>query len=213
MDKKENRIILKKVRDYYEKKLSKFGHTPKGVDWNSEESQEIRFEQLTKVIDPKIKFFSIIDYGCGYGAFYKYLSSHFNQFAYTGHDLSTKMTDTGKKLFLNPRIKWINDVSNLKSSDYLIASGIFNVKLDSEDSRWLQYIFDTISKFDRLAIKGFAFNVLTKYSDQEFMKRKLYYADPSLLFDFCKTNCSKYVSIIHDYPLFEFTILVRKQAV
>jgi len=213
MDKKENRIILKKVRDYYEKKLSKFGHTPKGVDWNSEESQEIRFEQLTKVIDPKIQSFSIIDYGCGYGALYEYLASRNNQFSYIGYDLSTKMIDTGKKLFSNPRIKWINDDSNLESSDYLIASGIFNVKLDSENKGWLQYIFDTIRKFDRIAIKGFAFNVLTKYSDREFMKRKLYYADPLLLFDFCKSNCSKYVSIIHDYPLFEFTILVRKQIV
>jgi hypothetical protein len=120
------------------------------------------------------------------------------------------MIDAGKKLFTNAPIEWIKAESELEPSDYLIASGIFNVKLDSRDNEWLEYIYDTIQKFNRLALKGFAFNVLTKYADQEFMKRKLFYADPLILFDFCKTNCSKFVSLVHDYPLFEFTILVRK---
>jgi hypothetical protein len=39
----------------------------------------------------------------------------------------------------------------------------------------------------------------------------LYYADPFMFFDFCKRNISPYVSLLHDYPLFEWTLLVRKQ--
>ena len=48
------------------------GATARGVDWNSETAQELRFSQLIKVIDPE-RPFSLLDYGCGYGALAAYL--------------------------------------------------------------------------------------------------------------------------------------------
>ena len=68
-----------------------------------------------------------------------------------------------------------------------------------------------LDSFDRLSTKGFAFNLLTRYSDSELMRPDLYYADPLFLFDYCKNKYSRLVSIIHDYPLYEFTVLVRKE--
>ena len=58
---------------------------------------------------------------------------------------------------------------------------------------------------------GFAFNCLTSYSDAHKMRDYLYYADPCALFDLCKRRYSRYVALLHDYKLYEFTILVRKQ--
>jgi hypothetical protein len=57
---------------------------------------------------------------------------------------------------------------------------------------------------------GFAFNVLTKYSDVEFMRKELYYADPCFLFDYCKRAFSKNVALLHDYNQYDFTLIVRK---
>jgi len=59
--------------------------------------------------------------------------------------------------------------------------------------------------------RGFSFNMLTKYSDKEYMRDDLYYADPLFILDFCKRNFSKNVSLLHDYGLYEFTILVRME--
>ena len=42
------------------------------------------------------------------------------------------------------------------------------------------------------------------------MRPYLYYADPLFLFDYCKKKYSKSVALLHDYGLYEFTILVRK---
>lgn len=42
------------------------------------------------------------------------------------------------------------------------------------------------------------------------MKEHLYYADPAELFDHCKRNYSRNVALLHDYGLYEFTVLVRK---
>jgi hypothetical protein len=61
-----------------------------------------------------------------------------------------------------------------------------------------------------LATRGLAFNVLTLYSDPEHRRRELHYADPLALFDFCKKELAPRVALLHDYPLYEFTILVRK---
>ena len=62
-----------------------------------------------------------------------------------------------------------------------------------------------------LAGAGFAFNCLTSYSDHDKMRDYLYYADPLAIFDHCKKHYAKDVALLHDYGLYEFTILVRKQ--
>ena len=66
--------FLHEVADYYSAKLAQHGETPHGVDWNGDESQVLRFEQLVKVIDQK-NAFSINDLGCGYGALFDHLAS------------------------------------------------------------------------------------------------------------------------------------------
>ena len=105
----------------------------------------------------------------------------------------------------------IKSNDEIKESDYLIASGIFNVKNEVSESEWLYYILNTIEMMNKKSKKGFAFNVLTKYSDKEYMRDYLYYADPLFLFDYCKRNFSKNVALLHDYGLYEFSILVRKE--
>lgn len=97
-----------------------------------------------------------------------------------------------------------------KKTDYSVASGIFNVRLKSPNGIWKKHILDTLDQMDRFSQKGFSFNCLTKYSDKEKMRPYLYYADPLFLFDFCKRKYSKNVALFHDYGLYEFTILVRK---
>ena len=45
----------------------------------------------------------------------------------------------------------------------------------------------------------------------ERMLADLYYADPCALFDHCKTKYSRNVALLHDYGLYEFTLIVRKE--
>ena len=104
-----------------------------------------------------------------------------------------------------------SDGRSLDAADYTVASGIFNVKQQTGNGAWRDYMLQTLWKIADLSKKGFAFNVLTKYSDLEFRRKDLFYADPLFLFDYCKTKFSKYVSVLHDYPLYEFTILVKKE--
>ena len=208
--------ILADVGNYYTEKVKTFGATPKGVDWNSEESQKLRFEQLLKVIPEKDNF-EILDYGCGYGSLYEFMKDKYESFHYLGYDISQEMIEEARKRYgINPGDNGENirifqrNLFHDVTFDYVIASGIFNVKLDKTDKEWKAYITSTLRKMNKLSDKGFAFNILTQYSDEEFMKDNLYYADPAYWFNFCKNNFSRHVALLHDYPLFEFTILVKK---
>lgn len=203
--------IISDVANYYTQKLQAFGATAKGVDWNSSESQELRFNQLLKLIESNIPEFSILDYGCGYGAMFPFIKNLFdNKFSFVGYDISEKMISQAKKLYNVPKTQWINQLNAQLSVDYIVASGIFNVRLEHQYPEWEAYILDTLKEFSNLSKKGFAFNVLTSFSDKEYKRDDLYYANPTFYFDYCKKHFSKYVALLHDYPLYEFTILVKK---
>ena len=64
--------ILETVARYYAERLRAFGPTPRGVDWNSAESQALRFGRCCRCWKA-MENASIIDYGCGYGALVDYL--------------------------------------------------------------------------------------------------------------------------------------------
>jgi len=200
--------IYKSIDKYYTNKINQYGATPKGVDWNGEKSQFIRFEQVSKII--KQDKFSINDIGCGYGKYSEFLLKNYANFNYNGYDLSTEMIDNAKKLYKQYNFQAINNLKEIRISDYSIASGIFSVKMAHTKEEWLSYIFNTLEEINLKSKKGFSFNMLTKYSDKEYMRDDLYYADPLFFFDYCKCNFSRNVSLIHDYNLYEFTILVRK---
>jgi SAM-dependent methyltransferase len=206
----KNTDILADVADYYTAKLGEYGETPQGVDWNSEESQVLRFEQLNKVIGVSLGF-SLNDLGCGYGALFDYLQSRSRDFTYNGYDISPSMIRAAQNRHAHhPNARFVVAAKPPETADYGIASGIFNVRLGRNDAEWREYLEDTLNGLDRTSRRGFAFNCLTFYSDADKMRDYLYYADPCALFDLCKRRYSRYVALLHDYGLYEFTILVRK---
>lgn len=202
--------ILEKIDKYYSATIREFGQSPRGVDWNGVESQQLRFQQLLKLMEGETDF-SIADVGCGYGALLDILPDRFEKFRYTGLDISVEMikaaTDRyshlGNAAFLNATLPSV-------IVDYCVASGIFNVKSDCSNENWLEYICDALREINGVSLRGFSFNCLTSYSDAEKKRDHLYYADPCVIFNWCKRNCSRNVALLHDYGLFEFTILVRK---
>ena len=107
-------------------------------------------------------------------------------------------------------LQTISDTTEISQADYTIASGIFNIRHATSDEVWLRHMLETITIMNSKSNLGFAFNILSVYSDPEFRKAELYYADPLYLFDFCKRTFSRNVALLHDYGQYDFTIVVRK---
>ncbi|HJU88181.1 MAG TPA: class I SAM-dependent methyltransferase [Gemmatimonadaceae bacterium] len=199
------------VARYYADKINTFGANPRGVDWNSRESQELRFEQLLRLIPAGAADFTVLDYGCGYGALVGSLSRRYDHFRYQGFDLADAMIERARELHAGDRrCRFTTDPGEIEQADYVIASGVLNVKLQHSVEEWTAYFATTLQELARLATRGFAFNALTSYSDRERQRTDLYYADPLVWFDHCKRRYSRFVTLLHDYELYEFTMLVTR---
>ena len=202
--------LLSNVEQYYTAKLAEHGPRAQGVDWSSESSQLLRFEKLLNVCDLSTPF-SLIDYGCGYGALLPFLRERRAAVQYTGLDVSEAMITAARHLHgEGPDVRFLTDESRLGPADFSVASGIFNVKLETSVVDWEDYIFATVGRIAALSTKGFAFNMLTSYSDSDRRRPHLYYANPAYWFDVCKRHHSGFVTLYHDYPLWEFTLVVRR---
>lgn len=202
--------ILADVAGYYADKLARHGETARGVDWNGEQSQELRFRQLAQIVRPGTAF-SLVDIGCGYGAMYDSLKSAYADFAYVGCDIAQEMVDAARQRYAGAaNAEFHVGTRPPRPADYAVASGIFNVRLGQSDAAWQEYMLSMIDALHASSTRGFAFNCLTSYSDEDRKRPDLYYADPCSLFDHCKRTYSRNVALLHDYDLYEFTLLVRK---
>jgi SAM-dependent methyltransferase len=202
--------ILRQVGDYYGDKLAAHGPTAQGADWNSEASQQLRFEQFSRLW-PTTAQFSLNDLGCGYGALHDYLAGRGRVVDYFGLDVSAAMIEEASRRTAGRKnCAFACGSSFPRIADYCVASGIFNVKLRAPDESWQAHVLATLAEMHRASRSGFAFNCLTRYADPHRMRSDLYYADPGALFDHCKRNFARNVALLHDYGLYEFTIVVRK---
>ena len=195
-----------KVIDYYEGRLSQHGPSPAGVDWNSGDSQRRRFVELCRHIEPS---HTVLDVGCGYGAFLEHLEATGWTADYIGFDLSAEMIVAARALHPD-RGQFTTRMPSARSADIVVASGIFNVKFDIDEVEWQSYVDRVILSMFETCRVGMAFNLLTSFSDPDHMKPNLHYGSPARYFDFVATNCSRRVSLLHDYGLYEFTVLVRR---
>lgn len=202
--------LASQAERYYSEKFADHGATARGVDWNSEQSQELRFEQLLKIVDRPADPFSVLDYGCGYGALADFILARGLPATYVGFDLSLPMIDHATAHHQRGA-RFTADESELRPADYAVASGLMNVKQSEPEDAWRDYCFEVIGRLSSLSGRGFAFNMLTSYSDPERKRPDLYYADPLFFFDYCKRHQSRHVALLHDYGLYEFTLLVRKE--
>ena len=170
----------------------------------------MRFQQLLRVCDDPTAPFSLNDYGCGYGALVPYLKQRGLGATYRGFDLSAAMLKHAREAYERPpEVTFAKHEVELKPADYTVASGIFNVRLDVPDGQWREYVLRTLDKLAELSSGAFAFNMLTTYSEPKKMRPDLYYGDPRELFNHCIRRYSRQVALLHDYELWEFTIIVR----
>lgn len=203
--------LLIEIKAFNEAQFLEHGTSPQGVGWNSVEAQLIRFDQVLKVVQRRSdEIVSINDIGCGYGALLDHLLTRGHNFNYRGYDVSERTLMQAKRLYPESIGQVFQSFLSLTPADYTVASGLFGLKFSYSVEQWSRYVADTLELFDVNSVRGFAFNMLTAYSDDDKKRRELYYADPCLIFDLCKQRFSKNVALYHDYSLYDFTIIVRK---
>lgn len=183
------------VKQDFQKRFKQFGDSPQAMHWLDKISQEKRFQILIEISN---QLNSVIDVGCGTGHLYKYLLKKRFKGKYLGLDFVPDFIHFAKNTYhLDQNAKFrIFDLRKDRfpqNYDYLILSGVFNNKMSDNKN----FMLDTITKMFQASKKGIAFNAMSTYVD--YCANDLYYSNPLEVFDFCKKNLTKKVTLRHDY--------------
>jgi SAM-dependent methyltransferase len=201
---------LSDVEALYTGNLEQHGLDSKAVGWPDDASHLLRFQKLAHVIeaDPPAEPYSVNDWGCGYGAMFGFLDglAGVELGSYRGYDISAEMIEAARRNIDDPRAEFVEDGTVDRDADYTFVSGTFNVRAEATDEAWGEFVKEKLREIAARSRRGFAFNLLTTYVD--WRKDDLFYADPTEFFTFCRENLSRYVTLLHDYPLYEWTIAV-----
>ncbi len=204
--------FLAPIAVLYGQRLERFGARPAGVMWRNEDGQRLRFEILVRVLEDEgtAGGVTINDLGCGYAAFFDFLKPLpvMRGGRYFGYDICEDMVDTARRRVDDPRVSLLQSLIATREADYSFASGTYNLKADVDEGEWTEYVKESLAQLWSRAAKGLAFNMLRP--DGERREDGLYYGDPRAFLDFCREALSPDATLIDDYPLPEWTILVRR---
>lgn len=114
-----------KQKQIYTKLFKKYGATVKSLHWNSQESQQRRFQMFCEMGSLKNK--SILDVGCGFGDFFSFLKRNNIEVTYTGCDLVDAFILEAHKLHPEATFETRNILKKPYPNpfDQVFASGLF----------------------------------------------------------------------------------------
>lgn len=144
--------------DFYNSAYRKYGLSARGLNWNSEQTQKIRFKIITHFLKDEIFTCKVVDAGCGFADLFFYWRDNGKKVkSYIGIDSFEKfVTISKKRLKKHPECSFTcKDIlkDELPYADWYIASGSLNI-LSSFDT-WL-----FLEKMLMYSKKGIVFNIL-----------------------------------------------------
>lgn len=190
------------IKKHYKTLFNQYGNAPESVQYSDKKTQYKRFEILSE-IDRNLA--SVIDVGCGLAHLYDYLASTGYKGKYLGLDFVEEFIEANQQKYgqedkLSFKTFDINKDNIDEGYDYIMLSGVFNNKSDNNE----EFMYGTIKKMYDACQKGVAFNAMSTYVD--FQADNLYYSNPLDVFDFCKKNLTRKVTLRHDYLVKENSI-------
>jgi ubiquinone/menaquinone biosynthesis C-methylase UbiE len=193
---------ISETESVYNSRYDLYGRDLKTVGWGKRDDQNLRFEILLRNLDVRGK--TILDVGCGLGDLVPYLASRFgDNFKYIGIDVARRLVEDARRQFEVPdRIEFVHgDIFSIElpSVDISLLSGALSLRVEGIE----EYAERTLSEMCRISRYATTLNFLSKYCDYELEKNQHF--EPEEVFRWARKRCRR-VNLIHDYPLFEFTI-------
>jgi SAM-dependent methyltransferase len=194
-----------RIANYYQDLVQKYGHDPRACDYGRPQSQEIKFRVLSEAMPVKGR--SVLDVGCGFADFHRFLRDRFGEVRYSGIDVCPAMVEEARRLDPHCEVKLANilDASIRERFDLVTANGIFYL-LGDEAWSTMQEI---VRRMYAVAEHAVAFNSLSSWAEDKDPGE--FYADPAEVLQFCRT-LTPWVVLRHDYHPRDFTVYMYKTA-
>ncbi len=196
--------INENIKKTYQKKYDKYGVDPRSLQWHQKGAAHQRFRQFWAEIDFSNK--SVLDIGCGFGEFGKFLLKRYQKVSYTGVDIVPEFIDEARKLV--PKGMFITGdffaESHDEKFDVVVASGVLNSNVPNN----LEWRKNSIDIMFKSAKKVLAFNMLGAHPQPETPKESnVWYADSLDILDHC-LSLTRRVILRHHYHPADFTIFM-----
>ena len=194
------------ISETYNKMLTDGTNDAERVGWGSVDSQEKRFRVLTEI--GNLDNDSILDVGCGLGAYFDYVNKTHSNLLYTGIDINPNMIQEAQQRrsdieFIHTDIIADTHALNDRKFDYIFLSGALNLSADNHQDT----IESIMKEMFLLANKGVAINFLSVFSD--YLTPGEYYCNPEDILQLA-FSITKKVVLRHDYMPHDFTIYLYK---
>ena len=174
--------------------------TPKG-------RSHLRFRSTRQVIDKN--GLKILDYGCGLGYLYEYLSKIDYSVEYTGVDIVPQFIESCKAKYPNVQFNVIDPNLSIDGEfNIVFASGVFNLMTHESEVISKDYALERIEYLFSLTNNILVCDFLSSLVD--FKQPKAQHFSPSEIFEFCSKNLSRRFQLRHDLLPYEMTLLAWK---
>jgi SAM-dependent methyltransferase len=197
---------FERIATFYDGLVARYGHHPRAADYGRVESQRIKFEVLSQAILPTDR--TLLDVGCGFADYGRFLAEQGRQVQYSGIDLSPKMIEEAQRSLPGIDLRVANvldDTAVTGTFDVVNANGIFYLL---GDDAW-ELMQRLVRRMFALSRRMVAFNSLSAWAEDQ--EPGEFYADPARVLDFCH-SLSRRVVLRHDYHGRDFTVFVLRDA-
>ena len=197
-----------KIAEHYDNCFKQHGDNNLGVDWPNYKDTLIRHQVMFDLIRQENP--TLLDFGCGLGHFYEWLSTQTYSPKYSGLDINISFTDACKTKYPNLDFYNIDIMQNedIPNFDYIVCNGTFTEKRTLTQNEMMEFFTSIIKKLWNKCNHGLAFNLMSKHVDWE--REDLFHVGLDELGWFLKNNLSRNFIIRNDYKLYEYTAYVYK---
>ena len=188
----------------YESRYHELGRDVRSLGWNTIDDQQLRFRVLSQIAD--LSNASVCDIGCGFADLLPFLRERFDDVTYTGVDVTPSFITEAKGRFPEASFHCLDILEGpfTERADYFLLSGALNYRVADNE----RLTCGMLEKMFSLANKGVAVNFLTSLVN--FERPLNFHHDPMVTFGWAR-QLTKWVTLRHDYPLWEFTLYLHKE--
>ena len=205
------RSIDSKIAEIYNQRFLKLGPSPEASMWFSKKRQFKRFDIIfneIKLLNKNNKR-SIIDIGCGYGAFFEFLLERGADdiWSYYGYDVSNEVIKFCKEHY-SQDAKFYNGSIPTFMGDFVIMSGTYNFFPAKDYNSWKLYFYRSLKALWSKTTRAMIFNLQT--SDKEKITNGgIVYTYKDEIENFCKSNFGNVKAVINPSIPKDVTFVIK----
>ena len=175
---------------FYDRQLSRFGDSHSALHWKPG-GQHLRYSHLCEIAGD-LSGLSVLDFGCGKGDLYHFLSGRSDDLRYCGIDVNEGLVELARKKHPDAEFLCVDiEETDLdRTFDVVLICGVFNLRIAGID----ESMRNCLRRLFALSRKGLHLNVPS--TDAPRMDITLHYADPEALLCFARKELSP-ASVLH----------------